>query len=276
MALGHAQERQRQLIESCDDIVYELDPTGRFVALSSGITPLLGYSPDELIGLPYTALVPSDQQAAAQYHVNERRSDARSTSRTALTFRTKSTQDQGPRCLTAEVSAKGLYDPLHRFLGTVGWIRTLSPPAQEDLTIHQLRRQLQQADERLARAQRVALLSRQLQAPLASLLTESQRLLAATRDTTLQDQVESLAGHAAHATTLDAQLTHALEEMERSATGLTLNEILDDLLASATPPIVDGPGVLRRFSPRLPPSSAIANRSRLSSASSCTTRKPIS
>lgn len=128
MALGHAQERQRQLIESCDDIVYELDPTGRFVALSSGITPLLGYSPDELIGLPYTALVPSDQQAAAQYHVNERRSDARSTSRTALTFRTKSTQDQGPRCLTAEVSAKGLYDPLHRFLGTVGWIRTLSPP----------------------------------------------------------------------------------------------------------------------------------------------------
>lgn len=253
MALGHAQERQRQLIESCDDIVYELDPTGRFVALSSGITPLLGYSPDELIGLPYTALVPPDQQAAAQHRVNERRSDARSTSRTELTFRAKSTQDQGPRRLTAEVSAKGLYDPLHRFLGTVGWIRTLSPPAQEDLTIHQLRRQLQQTDERLALAQRVALLSRQLQAPLASLLTESQRLLAATRDTTLQAQVESLAGHAAHATTLDAQLTHALEEMERSATGLTLNDVLDDLLTSAAPPIMDGPDVLRRFSPRLPP-----------------------
>ena len=252
-ALDHAQERQRQLIESCGDIVYELDPAGRFVALSSGITPLLGYSPDELIGLPYTALVPPDQQSAAQHRVNERRADARSSSCTELIFSAKSTQDSGPRRLTAQVSAKGLYGPRHRFLGTVGWIRGRSLPTQQDRTIEQLRRQLQQADERLALAQRVARLSRQLQGPLASLLTESQRLLATTRDTSLQGQFETLAGHAAQATTLDAQLTHALEDMERSAPGLTINDVLDDLLTSVTPPIVDGSGLLRKLSPHLPP-----------------------
>ncbi|MCX5721103.1 MAG: PAS domain-containing protein [Nitrospirae bacterium] len=250
-ALDHAQERQRRLIESCNDIVYELDPAGRFVALSSSITPLLGYSPDELIGLPYTALLPPDQQSAAQHHVNERRSDARSSSCTELIFSAKSTQNSGPRRLTVEVSAKGLYGPLHRFLGTVGWIRGRSLSTQQDRTIEQLRRQLQQADERLALAQRVARLSRQLQGPLASLLTESQRLFATTRDTSLQGQFETLAGHAVQAATLDAQLTHALEDMERSAPGLTINDVLDDLLTSATPPIVDGSGLLRKLSPHL-------------------------
>lgn len=253
MALDHAQERQRRLIESCSDIVYELDASGRFVTLSSGITTWLGYSPDDLIGLPYSALVPPDQESAARYRLNERRAGARSTSRTELLFHTKSTQDNGPRRLTAEVSAKGLYDPHHRFLGTVGWIRDLSLPAQQDRTIQQLRQQLQQADKRLALAQRVALLSRQLRDPLASLLTDSQRLLATIRDARLNDQIEALADHAADATKLDAQLTQALHEMERSAPGLTINDVLDDALTSATPSIVDGPGIIRRFASHLPP-----------------------
>ena len=253
MALDHARERQRQLIESCSDIVYELDPAGRFVTLSSGISTWLGYSPDELIGLPYSALVPPDQESAARYRLNERRSGARSTSRAELLFHTKSTQDNGPRHLTAEVSAKGLYDLHHQFLGTVGYIRDLSQSTQQDRTIQQLRRQLQQADDRLTLAQRVALLSRQLRDPLASLMTESQRLLATIRDARLNDQIETLAGRAADATKLDAQLTQALHEMERSAPALTINDVLDDALTSATPSIVDEPGIIRRFSSHLPP-----------------------
>ncbi len=212
VALDHEHERHRRLIESLSDIVYELDASGCFVTISPGIVTLLGYSPDELIGLPYTTLVPPDQESVARYRLNERRSGARGTSRVELTLRGKPTQDNKPLTLTAEVNARGLYDPLRRFLGTVGLIRDLSQPKQQDTTIHQLRQQLRRTDELLALAQRVTLLSQQLHDPLASLLTQSQQLLTTIRDARLDDQAETLASHAAEATKLGAQLAQALHE----------------------------------------------------------------
>jgi PAS domain S-box-containing protein len=253
VALDHAYERHRRLIESLSDIVYELDAGGRFVTVSPGIGTLLGYSPDELIGLPYTTLVPPDQESAARYRLNERRSGARGTSRVELTFRGKPTQDNKPVILTAEVNARGLYDPLRRFLGTVGLIRDLSQPKQQVTTIHQLRQQLRRTDELLALAQHVTLLSQRLHDPLASLLTQSQQLLTTIRDARLDDQAETLASHAAEATKYGAQLAQALHEREQSVFGHTINDILDDVLTSTTPGIVDGVGIIRQFSSHLSP-----------------------
>src|ERR1041385_5078980 len=51
-----------------------------------------------------------------------------------------------PVRVAAEVNARGLYDPLHRFLGTVGLIRDVSQSKQQDSTIHQLRQQLRRTD----------------------------------------------------------------------------------------------------------------------------------
>ncbi len=132
VALDHAHERHRRLIESLSDIVYELDASGCFVTVSPGIVTLLGYSPDELIGLPYTTLVPPDQETVARFRLNERRSGARGTSCIELTLRGKPTQDNKPLTLTAEVTARGLYDSLRRFLGTVGLIRDLSQSKQQE------------------------------------------------------------------------------------------------------------------------------------------------
>ena len=264
VALDHEHERHRRLIESLSDIVYELDASGFFVTVSPGIVTLLGYSPDELIGLPYTILVPPGQESVARYRLNERRSGARGTSRLELTLRGKPTQDNKPLTLTAEVNARGLYDTLRRFLGTVGLIRDLSQPKQQDRTIHQLRQQLRHRDALLALAQRVTLLSQQLHDPLASLLTQSQQLLTTIRDARLDDQAETLASHAAEATKLGAQLAKALHERVEGALGHTINDVLDDVLMSTTPAIVDGAGIIRQFSSHLPPSSAIANRSRSS------------
>lgn len=253
MALDHAHERHRRLIEPLSDIVYELDASGCFVTVSPGIVTLLGYSPDELIGLPYTALVPPDQESVARYRLNERRSGARGTSRVELTFRGKPTQDNKPRTLTAEVNARGLYDPLRRFLGTVGQIRDYSQSKQQDITIQQLRQQLRRMDELLVLAHRVTLLSRQLHDPLATLLTQSQQLLTTIRDARLDDQAETLASHAAEATKLGAQLTQALYEREGDALGHTINDVLDDVLTSTTPAIVNDAGIVRQFSSHLPP-----------------------
>jgi PAS domain S-box-containing protein len=253
MALDHAHERHRQLIESLSDIVYELDANGCFVTVSPGISTLLGYTPDELIGLPYTTLLPPDQESRARYRLNERRSGARGTSGVELTFQGKLTQDNKSLTLTAEVNARGLYDTLRRFLGTVGLIRDLSQPKQQDITIHQLRQHLRSTDELLALSQRVTLLSQQLHDPLTSLLTQSQELLTTIREARLEDQAETLAGHAAEATKLRTQLAQVLHERTEGAPGPTINDILDDVLMPATPQIVDDADIVRHFSSPLPP-----------------------
>ncbi len=252
VTLDHAHERHRRLIESLSDIAYELDASSCFVAVSPGIVTLLGYSPDELIGLPYTTLVPPGQESVARYRLNERRSGARGTSRVELTLRGKPTQGDKPLTLTAEVNARGLYDTLRRFLGTAGLIRDLSQPKQQDATIHQLRQQLRRTDELLALAQRVTLLSQQLHDPLASLLTQSQQLLTTIRDARLDDQAETLAHHAAEATKLGVQLAQALH-MREDAFGHTINDILDDVLTTTSPASVDDAGIIRQFSSHLPP-----------------------
>jgi PAS domain S-box-containing protein len=251
MVLDHEHERHRRLIESLSDVVYELDASGCFVMVSQGIVPLLGYSPDELIGLPYTTLVPPDQETVARFQLNERRSGARGASRVELTLRGKPRQDNKPLTLTAEVNARGLYDTLRRFLGTVGLIRDLSQSKQQDATIHQLRQQLRRTDELLALAQRVTLLSQQLHDPLASLLTQSQQLLTTIRDARLGDQAETLASHAKEATKLRTLLAQALHERKEEALGSTINDVLDDVLTSTTPAIVDSAGIIREFSSHL-------------------------
>jgi len=253
VTLDHALERHRGLIESLSDIAYELDAGGSFVTVSPGIVMLLGYSPDELIGLPYTMIVPADQELAARYRLNERRSRARGTSHVELTLRRKPMQDNKTLTLTAAVNARGLYDPLRRFLGTVGLIRDLSPSKEQGTTIQQLHRQLLQKEALLGLTQKATLLSQQLHDPLASLLTQSQQLLIAIRDARLGDQVEILAAHAAEATKLGTQLAEALHKREGSPLGATINEVLDDALLPTTSAIVDGAGIIRQYPAHLPP-----------------------
>src|SRR6185295_7123278 len=189
----------------------------------------------------------------ARYRLNERRSGARGTTRVEIALRRKVAQDNTSLTLTAEVHARGLYDPLRRFLGTIGLIRDLSQSKQLDSTIHQLREQLRYRDTLLALAQRVTLLSQQLHDPLASLLTQSQQLLTTIRDARLDDQAETLAGHAAEATKLGAQLAQALHESAEVTFSYTINDVLDDVLVSMTPASVDDTGIIRQFSSHLPP-----------------------
>src|SRR4029077_1839935 len=252
-ALDHEHERLRRLSELLSDTVYELDASGSFVTISPGIATLLGFTREELIGLPYTTLVPLGQESAARYRINERRSGARGTNRVELVLRRKVVQDNTPTTLTAEGQARGLYDSLRRFLGTIGLIRDLSQSKQHDSTIQQLREQLQQRELLLILAQRVTLLSQQLHDPLASLLTQSQHLLTTIRDARLDDHVDTLASHAAEATKLGAQLAQALHESAEVIFSYTMNDVLDDVLASMIPTSVDDTSVIRQFSSHLPP-----------------------
>ena len=253
ITLDQTQERRLRLLEMLTDLFYELDPDGRFLSVSPGITAILGYTAEELIGKPYTILLPPDQQALAHHRFNERRTGARATQRTELLFQPKPTQRESTVRLFADVTANGLYDARRRFLGTIGLIRDLSLAKQHDSTMQQLEQHLRQSDQLRAVAQRMTELSRSLQTPLTAVLHDSQHLLNALHDLRLDDRVKTLTGHAATAATLGQQLAQTVYESAIVSATDTVNELLDQVLSAmhlaGSPP----DAIVTQFSRQLPP-----------------------
>jgi diguanylate cyclase (GGDEF)-like protein/PAS domain S-box-containing protein len=63
----------RFLIDSSPDIIYTLDPEGRFTYVNRRVTELLGFDREQLIGASYTTIVHDDDIERARYVFNERR-----------------------------------------------------------------------------------------------------------------------------------------------------------------------------------------------------------
>jgi PAS domain S-box-containing protein len=62
-ALAHSEERYRLLVDTANDIVATLDLDGRFTSINPAVHRILGYKPDELIGMPLRALIPENELA---------------------------------------------------------------------------------------------------------------------------------------------------------------------------------------------------------------------
>ena len=120
--LDLADKRAKFLFETIKDVIYELDPDGRFVALSPAVAALLGHSAEELLGAPYSTLLAPQDQQRGERHVNERRTGARATHRLALSLMAKPDASPQAKTVPVECSATGLYSSggPSRFLGTIG------------------------------------------------------------------------------------------------------------------------------------------------------------
>ncbi|MDE3224521.1 MAG: response regulator [Nitrospirota bacterium] len=116
--LDLADKRARFLFEAIKDIIYELDPDGRFVALSPAVATILGRNAEELLGTSYSTVLAPQDQLEGERRVNERRTGARATRRLALRLVGK----PGAQTVPVECSATGLYSAASRprFLGTIG------------------------------------------------------------------------------------------------------------------------------------------------------------
>lgn len=117
LELAHA--RFGRLIDTLSDVVYELDREGRFVYVSPQVRGLLHYDPQELIGQHYSVVV-AEGQEAARWRFNERRSDARAGRGSRIRARDK---QRAQASVEIEVTARSLYDPHGRFIGTIGVMR---------------------------------------------------------------------------------------------------------------------------------------------------------
>ncbi|MGB4067048.1 MAG: PilZ domain-containing protein [Nitrospira sp.] len=252
MTLKQTQERHDRLIDILSDGLYELDVDGRFVSLSPLVTDMLGYRQDELLGILYSAVVPSDQQALAHHRFNDRRTGPRAAQRMEIDLLRKTSANKPAHTrVRAEISARGLYDVNHRYLGTLGLMRDISQYHRQTKTIHQLEHQLRESDQLLAIARRVSTLSKTLHAPHRAIQAQSQLLLKTIRDAHLIEQVDSLATYATEAIHLGSELIQTATDIGIRRD--TINEIIEAVLSSAQPPLTNTDWIERAYGQNLPP-----------------------
>jgi PAS domain S-box-containing protein len=251
IGLERMQERYGRLADTVADVLYELDAEGRFVYLSPSITALLGYAPEELTGAPYSTVIPPDQLAGVRHRFDDRRTGGRAARRIEIELTPKTTQGGRPPRIPAELSAKGLYDLHRRYLGTVGILRDISRRREREQQIRRLERQLQEHERLAQAAQRLSSLSMLLQGPLNAVLSQSRQLLNAMQEAKLDDQVESLLRQATEAVRRGEELARTARDT--GAGEQTLHAILDGVLASTTPPLLETDRIERQYGGDLPP-----------------------
>ena len=252
LAADRGEIRHRLLIESLGDVFYELDAEGRFITIGPSLLGLLGYRPEELMGRSYHVLFSEAEKGLARFRFNERRTGTRAVTGMELTLQGKRTTDSMITFMTAEISARGLYDSSRRFIGTVGIIRDVSARKKEQMTIQALQQQLHRMDELGTLAQQITALSRDLQQPLSTLLHESKQLSDALHEAHVTDRLAALTGHAAASAQLGERLANLVHEASRSAIGFTINDLLTDLLDSSYPEQAGARGIRTDFAASLP------------------------
>jgi PAS domain S-box-containing protein len=250
MTLRQTQERHGHLIDILSDGLYELDVEGRFVYLSPLATEMLGYTQDELLGTPYFAVVPLDQQERARHRFNDRRTGTRAARRIEIDLLRKTSPDKTANTrVKAEISARGLYDSNRRYLGTLGLLHDISQHRRQRKAIDQLERQLRESDRLLAIARRVSSLSKTLHVPHNAIQAQSQLLLKTIRDAHLIEQVDSLATYAAEAVHLAKELVQTTTEIVIRRD--TINDIIEAVLATQ-PPLANTDWIERAYGQNLP------------------------
>jgi PAS domain S-box-containing protein len=122
--LAAARERHACLIEHFPGLLYELDADGRIIAIGAGVSALLGYSSQELIGTHYSTLLHPDEWKLARQHVHERRTASRAQDDKAVRLIGKHGGVVKVVCQTV-----GLYGQQRQYLGTIGIIESRAPGA---------------------------------------------------------------------------------------------------------------------------------------------------
>lgn len=121
--------RHQALLQVLPAVPYELEGEGRFLSVGAGIRDLLGYAPEELIGLPAGDLLPAEDRPASERLLRERRRGARRATDLLIRLLMKAGPGEPRRVRPVILNASGCYTPDGRFLGTVGHLRAGDEPA---------------------------------------------------------------------------------------------------------------------------------------------------
>lgn len=130
-----SERRFRFMLQNSPDMVYTLDPEGRFKFINDAAEPLFGYRPTDLVGQHYETVLWGEDIPSARWHFNERRTGTRATSGLELRLRPgpyKKTNGGNGELVFVNLNATGVYrrNPggrRHLHVGTYGIIRDVTP-----------------------------------------------------------------------------------------------------------------------------------------------------
>jgi len=136
-ALRRSERKLASIIRSIPDVVYQLDPQGRFTFVNDAVENY-GYSKDELLGRSVFDFIHPADRKRALFRINERRTGERRTKDLELRFLSKAegareflvSMERTPVQPVFLVDAEGVYDSETpdpgTFLGTQGLARDVS------------------------------------------------------------------------------------------------------------------------------------------------------
>jgi PAS domain S-box-containing protein len=163
-ALKASEKRYMNLVENSPDIIYSLDPEGRFTFVGGALRSLLGYSPPELLGKHFQHIMSPEDMNRTEGRFNERRTGKRATRRFEICLVLK-TKDQERKEPVFEVHAFGVYDEAQsnqdkRFLGTYGVARDISESRRAEEQLGKTCRELQETRDTLLQSEKLAAIGR--------------------------------------------------------------------------------------------------------------------
>jgi diguanylate cyclase (GGDEF)-like protein/PAS domain S-box-containing protein len=136
LSLQFSQQRFKFLAESCPDIIYIVDASGRLTYINESVSALLGFAPGELIGQSYCVLVPESETVRARYVFQERRVGVRASKDVEIQVKCKHMDAWeghlvGSNSRAISFTSMAIYDnspepSKRRYLGTYGIARDLS------------------------------------------------------------------------------------------------------------------------------------------------------
>ena len=135
--------KYRTLVEHCPDIIYTLDPDGKFNFINGTSETLLGLASNNFIGAHYTSVVYPEDINKAKWHLNERRTGERSTKGYELRLKTRK-QGNVLNYITVELNAFGMYEDRNtsgqkkKFIGTCGIARDITQKQEAQDRAHTL------------------------------------------------------------------------------------------------------------------------------------------
>ena len=140
------QERYRYLVENSPDIIYTLDAEGNFTFISNAAERLLGFKPEELLGMHYSTIIYEEDQKKAKWFFNERRTGARAAAGVELRLKVQRNDPEGENgqlpYVTVELKSTGMWDndtqsPDKTYIGTHGVARDISERKRLEAQLHQ-------------------------------------------------------------------------------------------------------------------------------------------
>jgi PAS domain S-box-containing protein len=161
--------------ENSPDIIYFLDPEGRFTFVGGALKSLLGYSPQELLGRHFQCIMRPEDVNRTEGRFNERRTGTRTTRRFEICLmpKTKHLDKKEP---VFQVHAFGVYDEPRpnqdrTFLGTYGVAKDISDSRRAEEQLGKTCRELQETRDMLLQSEKLAAIGRLMAGVAHEILT---------------------------------------------------------------------------------------------------------